>query len=188
MNIKKNFAFTFFEILIVLIIISIMSFLGLPHYHFLFEQTTNQILQSQLTDIIQFARTEASARNLPIVICKSSDGNRCGGEWGSHMIVFINENEDGILIDRSKVLMVMQLKAHSGFLHWRSFPIYHTYILFNPKQREVSDNGTFWFCPQPHAQVSWALTLNKKGQTKLYQNKNGNIKDNHGRILTCDQD
>jgi len=183
--IKSQHAFTLIEALITLSIITILIVISLPMLQDFLHHTNDEILQEQLLRAIDLAKFEAHARGIPLVFCASKDNKTCGDDWADDQIVFMNENEDGIVKNREQILAVIQAQPLHGSVHWRSFPRYRHYVLFSPTGLTYSDNGTFWHC---HAQSPmWAIVINKSGRTRVvYPDRNGAINDSHGQPLPCD--
>lgn len=180
-------AFTLLEMLVALSIIGILMAIALPSLRNYIDRTHDQILQSQLLRTIQLARNEASAHHMPVSLCKSKDHLICGGEWADGQLVFIDENEDGMVRDKEQILAVTQADSQRGILHWRSYPYYRDYLQFLPSGLMPSDNGTFWYCHASSELPVWAIMLSKTGKTRTaYPNKSGVIKDSHGKPLRCE--
>jgi len=174
------------EVLVVLAMSAILLGLTVPHLRSYFVRTQDDLLQAQLLRTIQFAQVEARARRVPVAICKTKNNNTCSGHWNDGQLVFVNENEDGIVHDKKQILAVMQPLASQGMLHLRSFPIYRDYLLFLPTGFMHSDNGTFWYCHTADKLPVWAILLGQSGRTRvLYPDKWGEIKDSKDKLLVC---
>lgn len=178
-------AFTLIEVLIALLISAILVAISIPTVKHFLQQAQDDMLQRQLVRAIDLARLEAQVRHLPVSLCRTKDTMNCGGDWQEGQLIFIDENADGIVRNQEKIISVMQSVSRHGSLHWRSFPAYRNYILFLATGWMRNDNGTFWHCH--HQLAVWAIVLNKRGKTRVvYPDRNGEIKDDHGRALTCE--
>ncbi|TAK77185.1 MAG: hypothetical protein EPO11_02955 [Gammaproteobacteria bacterium] len=175
------------EVLITLCIMSILAAVALPSWHPFFNRENDAVLQNQLLRTIQYARQESEARHVQVGVCKSSNHATCSGDWADGLLVFIDDNDDGVVSDASKILSVVQEDARGGTIYLRSYPSYLSYLQFLPTGLvRSSNNGTFWYCHEAAEQPAWAMTLNQSGETRvLYPDKNGVIKDSQGKPLVC---
>lgn len=182
----RQCAFSLFELLITLSIMSILLLIAFPLSKIFFDHSREQVLQSQLLHAIQVARDEARVRGVAVVLCKSKDQRRCSGDWINGQIVFMDKNQDGIVHDPSQILMVFQLGSQQGILHWRSFPVFRDYLLFLPSGFPRNDNGTFWYCPASAHLPAWAIVIAKSGRVRIVlPDQHGVIKDDQGKMLSC---
>lgn len=178
-------AFTLIEVSLVLFILGMLIAMGLPMLKDFILHTDDELMRSQLLHAIQLARKEARARGISTVICKSDDRWHCKNEAKNSLMVFLNENEDGIVPAKEQILAVIQMLSSHGILYWRAFPGYRDYLLFSARQIMQTDNGTFWYCHES-VHPAWAVMLNKSGRTRVvYPDKNNEIKDAQGRPLLC---
>ena len=65
----------------------------------------------QIAAAINFARIEAVRRGEPIIFCKSSDHQHCGGQWRDGQLV---------ISARGKILQVLDALPVGDTLVWRS--------------------------------------------------------------------
>ena len=179
-------AFTLWELLIVLVIVALLMSMAAPSLHQIFLHTHDKILQQQLLNAIEFARVESRIQHLPITVCPSSDHLQCDNNWRRDFLIYINEEGDDYLHDRSQRLAVIQTQFNNGELHWRAYPRYRHFLQFSPDGLIENDNGTFWFCNNENASLLWAVTLSKSAKTRIiYPDSHGIIKDSHGKPLHC---
>lgn len=182
---KPFYAFTLLEMLITLSLSAILIAISLPSLKHLYEKSQDDKILSQLFQTIELAKFEAQTKRLSISVCASKNLKNCdGGDWNTGYLVFVDENEDGIVDDEKQIITVRQNIFPHGELHWRSFPIYRQYLHFTAAGLTRSDNGTFWHC---HAQSAvWAVILNKQGRAyTAYPDQQGKIMDDRGKPLPC---
>ncbi len=93
---------TFVELLVTLAVVSILLAIGVPSFN-------DAVLSSRLTGIandllasVQLARSEAVKRNVPVTLCRSSNGTSCAttGGWQQGWIVA----DDTTVIQRQPAL------------------------------------------------------------------------------------
>jgi type IV fimbrial biogenesis protein FimT len=71
MNRQKNAGFTLLEVMIVIVIIGILAAIAMPSYQDMIERNRLKQVAEALKSDMQFARTEAIKRSLPVVVSRS---------------------------------------------------------------------------------------------------------------------
>lgn len=176
--------FTLYEMLLSVSIIAIFSSIAIPSMQTFLDRFSDGMLQSKLLHGIQLAHHEAVAKGVPIVMCKSKNQRHCAKN-GNSFLIFIDENNDGIIHRKENLLAFMSITS-SGQMCWRSFPFYREYLLFFPNKIITNDNGTFWYCRNKKLLPAWAINLSRTGQTRVvYPDQQGEIKDGQGKPLRC---
>lgn len=171
--------FTLLETLIAITLITLLTTLSLPFLRHFSTIAHDQLLQSQLLNAIETASQEARHRGVPVVLRLD--------KTQSLFMIFIDENDDGIVSGKEQMIAVLQIKLRNGRLFWRAYPRYRDYLLFLPWGLMRSDNSSFWFCHANDAAPVWAVTLNKSARTRVvYPDQNGVIKDGQMKLLRCE--
>ena len=179
-------AYTMFEIMLGLAIVSILAAISIPGLSLVIANHHERMLQSQLLDAIQMARQEADIRGLPVSLCKSRDGESCHGAWSDGLLVFMDEQNDGVVHDKQQLLSFTQLNTHHGTLSWRAYPYYRHHLRFMPAKQLSADNGMFWYCKGTNTAPAFAVTISRLGMIRVvYPDHQGEIKDSRGRLIRC---
>lgn len=180
----KHKGFSLFEISVVLVLITLVSMISYPYLHKLLQRTKANSVLAQLIQAINIARTQSRVRHLPIAVCESNDSHHCSNKNGNYLLVFINENEDGVIKDDEQLLATFKLEQ--GILYSRLFPFYRHYLLFLSNGIMQSDNASFWYCFSQTEKPAWALILNQAGRLRIvYPDEEGNVVDSHDKKLIC---
>ena len=175
---------TFIEALIVLAIMSVLAAVTLPSMRHYLGQSHAEVVKAQILESIQIANQQAKTRHLPVALCRSHDRLTCSRDHGEDVLIFVDESDDGVVLDQSKLLLVRQLNLQQGDLFLRSYPAYRQYLLFVPQGLTRSDNGTIWYCQD--ATLIWAVMLNKTGRARVaLPDQHGVINDGNGTPLSC---
>ncbi len=159
--------------------------MALPMLKGLMDHADDDLMRLLLLRAIELARQEAHAHGMSTVLCKSNDHLTCSRGAKDSLMVFLNENEDGIVHAKENILAIMQTSSQRGSLNWRSFPGYRDYLIFSAIEITNTDNGTFWYCHTSGLCPAWAITLNKTGRARVVYPNKGEIKDSHGQSLRC---
>lgn len=174
-----NFAngYTLLEGLVVLVMIGILSAISVPSLQYYLQVSNDRLLQAQLLRTVELARREAQAGGRPVSLCRDESADR--------LLVFIDEEDQGIAQDKAAILASTQLNLHRGTLHWRSYPHYRHYLHFMPAWMSA-DNGMFWYCRTTNTMPVFAVAVNRLGEGHvIYPADQGEIKDSRGRKLSC---
>ena len=154
------------ELLVVLAIVALMSAIGVPYLRLLSERQEAQNLQSQVIAAIRTAQQYARALRKPVVLCATQDFKTCTTEPVLDLMSFVDDYGDGQMHESSQILHVQQNGKH-GQLHWRTFPRYRDYLLFNANGFLHSDNGTIWYTrTAAETDPIWKIILSKSGRIR----------------------
>lgn len=138
--------FTLIELMVGLTLIGILLSWGVPSFIGLYHRNLLAAHAERLTGDLHHARSEAIKRNLPVVICRSSDFSGCTSDsnsrsdWSIGWISFVNADRDKVRDDDEEILRVGESLPPQLSLHfnrwWR--------LTFQPDGRV--GNGTFTLC------------------------------------------
>lgn len=169
----RHAGFSLMELLVCMTIISILFAISLPTVREFMSHSEDEVLQKEWLAAIEFAQQEAQARRSPIGLSQNKNG----------LQIFLDENKDGIH-DQSQIISAVRLSSQHGEMHSRFWPHYQHYLSFLPTGFLNHENGSVWHCHGKKAE--WAIILSQSGRTRsVMPNKNGELKDNHGKLLLC---
>jgi type IV fimbrial biogenesis protein FimT len=110
---RRQSGFTLLELMVVLAIAAIIFGMAVPSFMQL--SIRNRIVgyTNDFIGTVNFARSEAIRRAVPVSICPTNDGATCGGSWSTGWIVFANADGDSPAeVDAGGTEPV--LKVHEG--------------------------------------------------------------------------
>lgn len=170
---KSKLGFSLIELVVTLSIIIIILAFTIPSQTIFLTKTNQNIASQQLLHAISLAHSEAILRGVPVSLCKSKDHTTCSGNWDDGQIIFTDDNRDGIVIDKSHVLTVLD-PLKGATLHWRSaLSRDYLQILSNGLSTE---NGSFWYCTVKADNPAWAIRISQTGRARLeYPDQTGKI-------------
>ncbi|MGM3275676.1 GspH/FimT family pseudopilin [Ralstonia sp. 24A2] len=99
MRSRRSRGVTMVEIIITLAIVAILAVIAVPSFTGTIQRARTQSEANSLVNDLQFARSEAIKRGLPVSLCASSDGATCtnANAWDRGWIVFNDDNGSGAI-------------------------------------------------------------------------------------------
>jgi len=183
----KQRGLTLLELLVTLTITAILASLAIPAFANTIKRTNSLTIAYQMIELVQFARSEAITRQVPVTLCGSSDGQRCDNKWSKQILIFADNNNNGAMDNTDVLLHVTDSLKTGETLTWRSFQN-KSYLQLQPNGMTYYQNGNFTYCPadgDEHFAVQWIL--NAAGRLRLAQdnNRNGIPENSSGQDISC---
>lgn len=138
--------YSFFELLVVIVLIGMLCALTFPVLGKRAQQEEAQQLKSQIENGIDYALQTSRILNQSI-----------GVSLGKELSIFTLNN--------NVKLLSISLHYH-GKLHWRAFPNERDYLLFQASGS--ADNGSIWYC---NSAPVWVMVMNKQGRIRILPNE-----------------
>ncbi|MBS0350452.1 MAG: GspH/FimT family pseudopilin [Proteobacteria bacterium] len=151
--------FSLLELLVVLAMGLIMLLMSIPAYQHLFEKTQSSNVINQLIAAINAARTEAIAGNQVIVLCGSSNGLQCDGQWQKGMLL-IDPND--------MVLRNFSALPLGDRLWWQSSLGTDDFLKLAPTGFTDGQRGSFYYCPRYNpVKYGAKITISDSGRARV---------------------
>lgn len=157
--------FTVWELLCAVLIGGILLGIGVPSFDNIMLDSERTAAINSFVTAIQLARSEASKRRRPVVLCKTDDGLRCAGKELSFDVgwmVFVNEDDlrpperspDEPLLLQHRPSITGPIHANRRLFEFRPF-------------RHRSTNGTVTFCDRRGASAARAVIVSYTGRPRV---------------------
>jgi type IV fimbrial biogenesis protein FimT len=167
---------TLVELLVVLTILAILAAGAVPWLGDLWLDARRSAAVNELVHAFHFARQDANRGARDVVICRSTDGERCApaGPWQSGWLVFLNrDGDDPPVRDTGEpILKVAQradgLRITSNRYAW----------ILRPSPLRAT-NGTLVICDRRGPRAARAVIVSYTGRPRLA------TRSAAGRPLTC---
>ncbi|QTS89014.1 GspH/FimT family pseudopilin [Ectopseudomonas khazarica] len=143
------------ELLVVVALLGIVITLSSPSLLRLIEQNRERALREELLAHLNFTRSQAILSQRPHLICGSSNGTTCDGNWNGHWLV---------MSARDQLLLRRFTPPRNSQLCWRGFGL-RSRILFQANGMSSASNGRFSICGAQ--QSSWQIVLNRQGRLRV---------------------
>ena len=176
---KKPKGFTLVELMITLAIAGILFTTAIPSFSNMLDKNQQTAQLYTLFHHHQLARSEAIKSNRNVLLCKSSDGQRCTAysKWSDGWIIFSDIDNDKKISNDETVIFVQHPLSHKLSLKYKGFGS-HNYIRYFPNGRS-STNGTFTLCNQPGNKEAKSIIISRTGRARL------DTKTSGGKALSC---
>lgn len=195
--------FTIFELLVVVIIAAILAAIAAPNLSEFVKNNARTTGVNTMVTALNYARSQAVARNTRVSICRSAASANCdgigGGEFEGGWIVFTDSGTRGLVDGTDTVLRVFQPDMGTTVtLRGNNAPIgpigglsYENNGLgwdLNPPggATAVSPNTIIRYCDDRGTQEARGIVISSTGFPSLTKDTNGDgIHDVGGVALVC---
>ena len=175
-TVKRAAGFTLWELLLTLLVAGVVLALGAPSLQEFVLNSRRTADINAFVLAVQLARSEASKRGRPVVLCKSVDLLSCGGKeirYDSGWMVFVNEDD---LRPPERSADEPLLYVHSPQLEG-TISSNRRLFEFRPYLRR-STNGTITFCDRRAESAARAVIISYPGRPRVSAS-------GPGRALSC---
>jgi type IV fimbrial biogenesis protein FimT len=171
---KQQFqaGFTLIELMIVLLIVAILGAMGGPVLDQSVKQNRLRAQADRILTTLNLVRSEAVKHNLPVSVCRSSDGSTCSGSWEDGWIVFTNSDGD----DTVDVGVDTVVRVYAGLStgYTLSGTIDASTLTYFADGSYAGGTGTINLCsPDADTAQGWSVMLNTVGRPRVSQGVSG---------------
>lgn len=178
---------TLLELLVALAIAAVLVTLAVPGMSEIVQHKRGDLVIRRLNQAIELARISAVSYGEVVTLCRSGDGQECGGSWEQGLLVFRDPDPDQRLTDDQQPVAYLDFGGSRGRIFWRAFGN-RQYLQFTPLGFTRNQNGNFTYCPHGgDLRQARQLIVNRAGRTRraLDTDGDGIAEDSRGRPLRC---
>jgi type IV fimbrial biogenesis protein FimT len=113
---QQQVGFTLMELIVTISIAGILVNIAIPSFISIIKNNRMSTQVNEFTTSLNFARSEAIKRGIPVTLCKSKDGSTCVADktvsnWAQGWIIFTNENNNNVYDSATETLLKVQETA-----------------------------------------------------------------------------
>jgi len=161
---------TLIELIITLTIATILMTLAIPSFQGMVRTNRIAVLTNELSSALQFARSEAITRGQTVTLCESDDvfddtpscNPASGKDWHLGWLVFVDDDNDGVLDTGETLLLVGQPGIEAATILTNSSAFSNKVVFSSDGQSKGS--GTIAICIEPEERD---LVINFAGRLRL---------------------
>jgi len=184
---KWNAGVTLLEMLIALTILTLLGAMAAPGFANVVRDKRGEITMARLEQMIMAARHMAISAGQVVTLCRSVDGEQCGGQWSQGVVLFTDANANRRVDGGDRILRYQSFASGQGSIRWRSFGN-RQYLQFTALGFTKNQNGNFTYCPF-NGELAFArqLIVNRAGRARRSHDTNGDgiVEDSRGRPVRC---
>ena len=173
---RRHAAYTLYELLITVGIVSILATLSVPGFRLVRDQNMVTQINALLADI-RLARSEAIKTGIQTVVCKSTDGQNCDNDkkWHQGWLMFSDRNDNYRRDPGERIIRLKQALPEYNTLTFGAFGYGNgRYLAYQPNGT-TKQNGTFKLCDRGGQARPRALILIRPGRVRVSRtSSNGN--------------
>lgn len=155
--------FSFIEMMMVMMLALLLMGIAWPSFNSFWIKAQELSNLELLEKGLNFARQQALLRKNIINFCQSSDQQHCASDAGNGFIIFMEVNNQNIILHAER------FSKNQSNLYWRGFP-YQKHLQFLPNGMTNNENGSFWYCFAHRDTPAWWVVVNKAGRARLVTN------------------
>ena len=170
---KRDSGVTALEALIAVFILTILVQLALPRYEQLVTDHQGRQVLQRLAGSIYLARASSARWGSSAVLCPSTSGQSCSGDWHDGVLVFLDRNDNQAPDNNEEILDYLDFERLPGTLHWRAFRS-KPFLQITPLGFTRYQNGNFTWCDRRKTPGSARqLILNRTGRVRFAKDSDG---------------
>jgi type IV fimbrial biogenesis protein FimT len=180
-----NRGFTLIELMLVIVILSITLWIGLPSMGNLVEQTYRKTSLNNLISGLHLARTSAIFEQTHVTLCPLDAENRCVRDWRQPVSIFRDPKRQRQLTSSDALIRVIappkrgNLKGRTGI---------RRHFGFTPSGMAKDAIGHILWCPDDgDATQAYQLLINMGGRLRIARDRdsNGIVEGSNGKDVSC---
>jgi type IV fimbrial biogenesis protein FimT len=179
--------FTLFEMMVVVLIISIIAVMAVPAFDWQQRDHEAKRFDSLTRNILMLSRITSLLLQQRVVVCGSTQGDRCDQQWKQGLLSFVDKDQNGQFNTPIDVVIYFEpLKFRYGKISWQGFGN-RNYIRYEATTGTPNaSNGSITYCTD-EPQFNRQLVLSRMGRVRLTgdQNHDGLHEDAQGQVIAC---
>lgn len=171
--IKAESGFTFIQLIVVLLIVSVLLFFAYPMIPALFERMESHTTRKHLHEAIRLAKIESYSRGKDIIICAMNSENECSRSAQERFVVFVDNDRDNRLGAKDYIISSESLYLKHGIIKMNA-SLSRNYMKFMGDTGKPRGNyGNIKYC---------TLSKNNNNNFQIFINTHGVVTERQGHL------
>lgn len=165
---RASAGFTLMELMVTMALAVILASWAIPGMYALVQQSRVTAGTNYFLGLLETSRYRAMALRSAVTVCASPDGVSCDRDGGNRLLLFEDDNGNGVLNEGETSIVSEELFQQGDFwLVWRDFR-QTDYLRWAPEGRTDSLNGSYTLC-NSRRQDRWLrqIVVNRAGRARL---------------------
>lgn len=166
--------FTLVEMLVAMAVFGVLLAVAVPSFQSVWTSVRMSAATNEFLGTLRLARTNALSRNRTVVMCVSSDAQRCDSraDWHAGWMVFVDDNQNGVRDGESEQVILTRGALDGvriiGNSTVRSFISWHSNgTMRRGTGQGVPQMGTVTLCAQSSAAAARQIVVNIGGRARV---------------------
>ncbi len=184
----KSCGMSLFELLFSLAILAILLSVSLPNFRDFAQSVAGDITLRKLATAIQLGKSAANTSGETVTLCRSIDGNECGGDWQDGILLFTDGNRNRLIDESDALIRYVTFSESGGSIRFRAFQN-KQYLQLTYMGTTQNQNGNFTYCPfDGDGQFARQLIVSRTASVRFALDSDGDgyREDSRGRRLACE--
>lgn len=164
LSVGKGYTLT--ECLVTVLIVCILLMIGISAYQHIIARNKTSAYINELAVAMRYAQSQALKNHMAVTLCKSANGQTCGGHWRDGWLLFLNPDNKEQPDMAGQILRVGAALPQGDQLYWRSSLGKNDFLQFNALG-QLKQDGSFTYCPKGNPQHAAALVISLTGRIRI---------------------
>jgi type IV fimbrial biogenesis protein FimT len=166
--------FTLVELMATLAIAAIVLTAGVPSFATMIRNNQMTTNVNQFLTYLNYTRSEALKRGRSTTLCPSTDGNNCLGSWQGSLLIFVDNNNDGVHDATEERLKVADQVTNAITIKASLVTVRITF----DASGIPNNKGFFTLCDSRGASYARAIIISSTGRAQV-----SNVNDTGGGLI-----
>ena len=162
---RKGKGFTLIELLFSMAILTVIFSLVIPGLENLRLFSQSAAATQQLMALLNFSRQQSVTRKTSVSICPTKDKNTCSHNWRDSLIVFRDNNSNGLRDAEETILRYSDILADGEKLVWKASGS-RRYIRYKFRGETRNQNGRLSYCSKENHVIT-QIILYRTGRARV---------------------
>jgi len=162
---RNNNGFTLIELLSSMAILTVIFSMVLPSLENLRLFSQSAAATQQLMAVLNFSRQQSVTYKTSVSICPTKDNNTCSHNWSDPLIIFRDNNSNGLRDAEENILKYSDILSEGEKLVWKASGS-RRYIRYKFRGETRNQNGRLSYCSKKNRVIT-QIILYHTGRSRV---------------------